>query len=130
MRSTARGRLLRPTARQSACEQLLGSPESGMRLNWMQVLPSSDDRSPEVLFSQGKSQEREELAETAAQRQNMRSAGLSVPKDPTFAIARLIRIWLSLRALPIESLRSSTLNPQQSVLYAICEIEYRNIDCR
>ena len=101
-----------------------------MRLNWMQVLPSSDDRSPEVLFSQGKSQEREELAETAAQRQNMRSAGLSVPKDPTFAIARLIRIWLSLRALPIESLRSSTLNPQQSVLYAICEIEYRNIDCR
>ena len=49
-------------------------------------------------------------------RQNIRSAGRSVPKDPTFAIARLIRIWLSLRALPIDSLRSSTLNPQQSVL--------------
>ena len=66
----------------------------------------------------------------AAVSQNIRSAGLSVPNDPTFAIARLIRIWLSLRASPIESLRSSTLKPQQSVLYVICEIEYRKIDCR
>ena len=48
--------------------------------------------------------------------QNIRSAGRTVPKDPTFAIARLIRIWLSLRALPIERRRNSTLNPQQSVL--------------
>ena len=55
--------------------------------------------------------------------QNIRSAGRSVPNEPTFAIARLIRNWLSLRALPIESLRNSTLNPQQSVLYVSCEIE-------
>ena len=48
--------------------------------------------------------------------QNIRSAGPTVPKDPTFAIARLIRIWLSLRVLPIDSRRSSTLKPQQSVL--------------
>ena len=48
--------------------------------------------------------------------QNIRSAGRTVPKDPTFAIARLIRIWLSLRVLPIDSRRSSTLKPQQSVL--------------
>jgi len=81
--------------------------------------------SPEVEW-----QERKRIPRGTEESQNMRSAGLSVPKDPTFAIARLIRIWLSLRALPIESLRSSTLNPQQSVLYVICEIEYRKIDCR
>ena len=75
-------------------------------------------------------QERNSLPGIAAPPQNIRSAGLSVPNDPTFAIAKLIRIWLSLRASPIESLRSSTLKPQQSVLYVTCEMEYRNIDCR
>lgn len=85
---------------------------------------------PSVPSPEIESQERNSLPGIAAPSQNIRSAGLSVPNDPTFAIARLIRIWLSLRASPIESLRSSTLNPQQSVLYVICEIEYRNIDCR
>ena len=87
-------------------------------------------RTPAVPTPEVEWQEPKRIPRGTEESQNMRSAGLSVPKDPTFAIARLIRIWLSLRALPIESLRSSTLNPQQSVLYVICEIEYRKIDCR
>lgn len=87
-------------------------------------------RTPAVPSPEVEWQEPKRIPRGTEESQNMRSAGLSVPKDPTFAIARLIRIWLSLRALPIESLRSSTLNPQQSVLYVICEIEYRKIDCR